>query len=158
VTFTASLLSRRELLLQLTDARDPFFLYTLRLSEDDFAALRRSQDIRVTFAAFPASVELLASSCARDAAGPNPRYTAELHIALGEASLLFIEANAFRNLTHLALRMAPGDDAAVKTHLARCLREARAEAAASSAAAASASAEHAALLSQLETVRHTFLL
>ena len=45
---------------ELTDENDPFFLYVLELSEQDFPALKREQSILVDFNAFPSMlIELL---------------------------------------------------------------------------------------------------
>lgn len=38
---------------QLTDESDPFFLYTLKISEEEFQAVKVDQSILVDFAEFP---------------------------------------------------------------------------------------------------------
>ena len=50
----------QELTLQLTDPLDPFFFYSLTLTESDFGALRRQQGLIVDFAQFPAMITKLA--------------------------------------------------------------------------------------------------
>ena len=50
----------RMLHFELTDDHDPYFLYLLQLTEQDFPTLKREQSILVDFAAFPAQlIELL---------------------------------------------------------------------------------------------------
>ena len=59
-----------------------------------------------------------------------PRYVCELRCpaeATAPCSLVLVETNAFKNLTHLALSVVPGDDSALKTYLAECLASTRAE-------------------------------
>ena len=50
----------QELQVQLTDPADPFFFYSLTLTESDFGALRRQQGLIVDFAQFPAMITKLA--------------------------------------------------------------------------------------------------
>ena len=52
--------SFQELTLQLTDPADPFFFYSLTLTESDFGALRRQQGLILDFAQFPAMITKLA--------------------------------------------------------------------------------------------------
>ena len=44
----------------MTDPADPFFFYSLTLTESDFGALRRQQGLIVDFAQFPAMIAKLA--------------------------------------------------------------------------------------------------
>jgi hypothetical protein len=82
-----------------------------------------------------------------------PRYTAELTHGSGEATLSFVEANSFRNLVHLTLRLGPGNDASVKEHLAACLHVARGETASVRAELRAVTTEATAAIAQLEAVR-----
>ncbi len=41
----------------------------------------------------------------------------------GIAELSVVETNPFKHLTHLALKLQPGNDADVKKYLAKCLRK-----------------------------------
>ena len=55
----------------MTDAAEPYFLYTLDVGEDDFHELKRDQSLLVDFDAFPRKFIELLASCARsgEAAG-----------------------------------------------------------------------------------------
>eukprot|EP00041_Stephanoeca_diplocostata_P030322 m.915789 g.915789 ORF g.915789 m.915789 type:complete len:643 (+) comp23733_c0_seq4:110-2038(+) len=113
-----------DMIVRITDEADAFFLYTLQLTEDDFAGLRRSQDIKVDFASFPRNFIQLLERCGNSA---DTRYLIELELppaanaSTALATLGVIETNDFKNLTHLCLKFVPGNDATVKKHLASCL-------------------------------------
>lgn len=47
----------------LTSEENRFFLYTMEVSEEDFAALRQDQGILVDFASFPSEIIGLLQAC-----------------------------------------------------------------------------------------------
>eukprot|EP00050_Salpingoeca_kvevrii_P022793 m.132205 g.132205 ORF g.132205 m.132205 type:complete len:761 (+) comp9829_c0_seq2:1425-3707(+) len=122
-----------ELVVRLTDEQDPFFLYSLVISEDDFTSLRRSQDIKVDFKTFPENLVALLRLCIEESGKDQPRYLVELErstvhdnqAVVDSAApcgvLRLVETNTFKNLTHLSLQLIPGSDATVKAYLAQCL-------------------------------------
>eukprot|EP00802_Teleaulax_amphioxeia_P008608 Tamp_08617.p1 GENE.Tamp_08617~~Tamp_08617.p1 ORF type:complete len:613 (+),score=164.28 Tamp_08617:132-1970(+) len=103
---------------QLTDESDPFFLYTLRISEEEFQTVKVDQSILVDFAEFPARfLELLRHCLPRDDA-ETPKFAVSLVAGSSATSLQIVETNQFKNLMHLRLDMRAGNDAAVKRYLA----------------------------------------
>ncbi|KAL3867901.1 hypothetical protein ACJMK2_040745 [Sinanodonta woodiana] len=121
--------SKRELVVRLTDEKDLFFLYTLRLGEEDFQSLKSQQGLLVDFGAFPAKFIELLEACLKEEHKEVPKFILHLiHSAAynGErttASLNVVETNAFKHLTHLSLKFLPGSDADVKKYLADCLKQ-----------------------------------
>ena len=103
---------------QLTDESDPFFLYTLRLSEEEFQTVKVDQSILVDFEELPARfLELLRHCLPRDDA-ETPKFAVSLVAGSSATSLQIVETNQFKNLMHLRLDMRAGNDAAVKRYLA----------------------------------------
>lgn len=121
--------------MEITSERDAFFLYTLQVSEEDFHDLKRDQSLLVDFASFPAKfVELLelcrgVNEAAKHNTGgaenrcPNERpaaglkFFAVLAVADGNPVFKVVEANQFKQLTHLSLRFQPGTDETIKMYL-----------------------------------------
>ncbi len=65
----------RALNVELTSETNPFFFYSMRLSEEEFASLRRSQDLLVEFSGFPAYLVGLLKRCSSSsssASSPSP--------------------------------------------------------------------------------------
>jgi spindle assembly abnormal protein 6 len=88
---------------QLTDEADPFFLYTLRVSEEEFQVLKTDQSILVDFSEFPAKFMELLQCCVSASTDDSPKFGSSL-INCGEgAHLSIVETNHFKNLTHLKL-------------------------------------------------------
>eukprot|EP00052_Salpingoeca_macrocollata_P034214 m.329643 g.329643 ORF g.329643 m.329643 type:complete len:663 (+) comp61260_c0_seq1:83-2071(+) len=114
--------TRKYLALRLTDAKDPFFLFNVEISEDDFAGLRQAQNIKVDFATFPSKLIELLRCCQAEASHDIPKFVCDLQTGPQAADFCVVETNTFKNLTHLHLRFAAGSDAAIKTYLAQCLR------------------------------------
>ena len=117
--------------IEVTDDNDSFFLYTLDVSEEDFHFLKADQNLLVEFPSFaPKFIELLqhcvARSQAQSPAGAlSPSSTPPLRFAAaldarnsGKATFDLIEANKFKNLTHLSLKLVKGTDQAIKGYLA----------------------------------------
>jgi len=132
LTLTLQLLEQpgggKDIGIRLTDEADPFFLYALQLSLEDFSRLRQSQNLKVDFTAFPSNVVALVDRCGRR--GGDSAYVLELNTAVDGGTLAMlsvVETNPFKNLVHLSLTLIPGTDCTVKKHLANCLLAHKAE-------------------------------
>ncbi|XP_076814411.1 spindle assembly abnormal protein 6 homolog [Clavelina lepadiformis] len=129
---TTSPLHRKDLLVRLTDGKDPFFLYTLCLGEEDFQCLKTQQGLLVDFSAFPQRFIALLEQCHAEEKNDGPKFllqfvmedglTAGFGINHGNGALKVIETNPFKHLTHLTLSFIPGTDSDVKKYLASCLK------------------------------------
>ena len=112
---------------QLTDETDPFFLYTLRISEDEFQAFKQEQSILVDFAKFPPRFLELLRYCQPSDGADAPNFAVSLVAGSASTALQIVETNEFKNLTHLRLDMRAGNDAAIKRYLAGELAKMTAE-------------------------------
>jgi len=79
----------------MTSEDNHFFLYTLEVSEEDFAALRQDQGILVDFASFPNEMIPLLQCCIASKAESNPKYACgsrswNHHLLLRQEELLVI--------------------------------------------------------------------
>lgn len=118
---------RKDLVIRLTDDTDPFFLYNLVISEEDFQSLKLQQGLLVDFLAFPQKFIDLLQQCMQEHAKETPRFLLQL---LSSATLLenspvllnVVETNPFKHLIHLSLKLLPGNDVEIKKFLAGCLK------------------------------------
>ncbi|NXT02268.1 SAS6 protein, partial [Jacana jacana] len=118
---------KKDLAVRLTDDTDPFFLYNLVISEEDFQSLKSQQGLLVDFSAFPQKFIDLLQQCIQEQNKDIPRFLLQL---VSSASLLdhtpvslnVVETNPFKHLTHLSLKFLPGNDAEIKKFLASCLK------------------------------------
>ncbi|XP_046549882.1 LOW QUALITY PROTEIN: spindle assembly abnormal protein 6 homolog [Haliotis rubra] len=121
-------LHRKELVVRLTDESDLFFLYTLRLGEEDFQSLKVQQGLLVDFGAFPQKFIDLLEMCVKEEHKDVPKFILQF-VSQGSLSekvtgmLNIVETNPFKHLTHLSLKFIPGQDADVKKYLADCLKQ-----------------------------------
>ncbi|XP_067839314.1 spindle assembly abnormal protein 6 homolog isoform X1 [Heptranchias perlo] len=123
---------KKDLTIRLTDDTDPFFLYNLTIGEEDFQSLKNQQGLLVEFSAFPQRFIELLDQCIREQSKEVPRFMLQLVTqspALDRmpASLNIIETNPFKHLTHLSLKLLPGNDSDVKKYLAICLQNVKME-------------------------------
>ncbi|NXY48827.1 SAS6 protein, partial [Ceuthmochares aereus] len=117
----------QDLAVRLTDDTDPFFLYNLVISEEDFQSLKSQQGLLVDFSAFPQKFIDLLQQCIQEQNKDIPRFLLQL---VSSSSLLdhtpvylnVVETNAFKHLTHLSLKFLPGNDTEIKKFLATCLK------------------------------------
>ncbi|XP_025053098.1 spindle assembly abnormal protein 6 homolog isoform X3 [Alligator sinensis] len=124
---TSTPIHKRDLVVQLTDDTDPFFLYNLVISEEDFQSLKFQQGLLVDFSAFPQRFIDLLQQCIQEQNKDIPRFLLQL---VSSASALdhkpvflnVVETNPFKHLTHLSLQFLPGNDAEIKKFLANCLK------------------------------------
>lgn len=119
-------ISRKELVVRLTDEKDPFFLFTLRLAEDDFQGLKVQQGLLVDFGAFPQKFIDLLELCLHEEHKEVPKFVLQLVCnstsLMCAASLNIIETNPFKHLNHLSLKFLSGTDADIKCYLAECMK------------------------------------
>ncbi|XP_064625249.1 spindle assembly abnormal protein 6 homolog [Lineus longissimus] len=124
-------LHRKELVVRLTDESDLFFLYTLKLGEEDFQSLKCQQGLLVDFGAFPQKFIDLLELCLQEERRESPKYLLQFLCPAISGSdkdtwaLNVVETNPFKHLTHLSLRFLPGKDNDVKKYLADCLKMAK---------------------------------
>ncbi|XP_031231128.1 spindle assembly abnormal protein 6 homolog isoform X2 [Mastomys coucha] len=118
---------RKDLVIRLTDDTDPFFLYNLVISEEDFQSLKLQQGLLVDFLAFPQKFIDLLQQCMQEHVKETPRFLLQL---ISPAALLdntpvllnVVETNPFKHLIHLSLKLLPGNDVEIKKFLAGCLK------------------------------------
>ena len=137
LTGTRIIVGQRERLLhiELTDAEDSFFLYTLDVSEDEFHRLKHDQSLLVEFGEFPTNVIALLNACNESSptfsavldtttmpigAHPSSSTTTPPHQG---CTFNIVESNNFKVLKHLSLRFRAGTDASVKKYLAERLQQ-----------------------------------
>ncbi|KAF5911086.1 hypothetical protein HPG69_001051 [Diceros bicornis minor] len=118
---------RKDLVIRLTDESDPFFLYNLVISEEDFQSLKFQQGLLVDFLAFPQKFIDLLQQCTQEHAKEIPRFLLQLVspaaiLDNSPAFLNVVETNPFKHLTHLSLKLLPGNDVEIKKFLAGCLK------------------------------------
>ncbi|KAM4023334.1 spindle assembly abnormal protein 6 homolog isoform 2-T2 [Anomaloglossus baeobatrachus] len=117
---------KKDLVVRMTDDTDPFFLYNLVISEDDFQSLKLQQGLLVDFSSFPKKFIDLLYQCINEENKEVPRFLLQLSsgtvLGSSPAQLDIVETNPFKHLTHLSLRLLPANDLEVKTYLATCLK------------------------------------
>jgi len=112
---------------EVTDDNDPYFLYVLDVGEQDFHALKREQSILVDFSLFPGMFIQLLEHCAAVSSSPvggadeddgadASAFLARINQTTGVFSV--VEANNFKQITHIGIQMRPGNDAIIKAYLA----------------------------------------
>jgi len=131
VQTTTSPIHRKELLVRITDDTNPFFLYNLSLSEEDFQQLKTQQGLLVDFSSFPQNLIGLLEKCIEEENKDDPMFVLEFFcndIIVSEqhvGTLKVIQINSFKNLQHLSLKLIHGNDSDLKTYLASCLKVAQ---------------------------------
>lgn len=120
---------------EITDERDPYFLYYMNVGEQDFHILKRDQSILVDFNVFPLKLIELIQLCLQthqtqaeessenksSSEGPGltatafdnsiATFVAKLDTSGENGILSLVEANKFKQLTHISLVLKPGNDA-----------------------------------------------
>ncbi|XP_049911481.1 spindle assembly abnormal protein 6 homolog [Epinephelus moara] len=128
---TTSPVHKRDLLVRLTDDIDPYFLFNLSISEEDFQSLKVQQGLLIDFASFPQKFIDLLNLCYSEQESDNPRFllhfSSQSPVLEGPANFSVVETNAFKHLNHLSLRLVQGSDKEVKDYLAVCLSSLKAE-------------------------------
>ncbi|XP_064479556.1 spindle assembly abnormal protein 6 homolog [Ornithodoros turicata] len=112
---------RKELFIQLTDEADPFFVYSLTLTEDDFHVLKSQQGLLVDFLAFPQKFVDLLEMCIKDEHKDGPKFVmmfaAHGRLGCDPSFLDVVETNPFKHLVHLSLKLTPAPESFVRKHL-----------------------------------------
>ncbi|XP_041791095.1 spindle assembly abnormal protein 6 homolog [Chelmon rostratus] len=128
---TTSPVHKRDLLVKLTDDVDPFFLFNLSISEEDFQSLKVQQGLLIDFTSFPQKFIDLLNLCYSEQESDNPRFLLHLSchspVLEGPGNLSVVETNVFKHLNHLSLRLAHGSDKEIKDYLAVCLSSLKVE-------------------------------
>ncbi|XP_022625463.1 spindle assembly abnormal protein 6 homolog [Seriola dumerili] len=128
---TTSPVHKRDLLVRLTDDLDPYFLFNLSISEEDFQSLKVQQGLLIDFASFPQKFIDLLNLCYSEQKSDFPRFLLHLScqspVLEGPANFSVVETNAFKHLNHLSLRLAQGSDKDIKDYLAVCLSSLKVE-------------------------------
>ncbi|CAI5776669.1 Spindle assembly abnormal protein 6 homolog [Podarcis lilfordi] len=124
---TTNPIHRKDLVVRLTEDSDPFFLYNLVISEEDFQSLKLQQSLLVDFSAFPQRFIDLLQHCIQEQNKDIPRFLLHLvssgpNLDHTPAFLNVVETNPFKHLTHLSLKFLPGNDSEIKKFLATCLK------------------------------------
>ncbi|XP_053104849.1 spindle assembly abnormal protein 6 homolog [Hemicordylus capensis] len=124
---TSNPIHRKDLVVRLTEDADPFFLYSLVISEEDFQSLKLQQSLLVDFSAFPQRFIDLLQLCIQEQNKDIPRFLLQLvssgpNLEHAPSSLNVVETNPFKHLTHLSLKFLPGNDGEIKKFLATCLK------------------------------------
>ncbi|XP_029004152.1 spindle assembly abnormal protein 6 homolog isoform X2 [Betta splendens] len=111
---TTSPIHKRDLLVRLTDDADPYFLFNLSISEEDFQSLKVQQGLLIDFASFPQKFIDLLNLCYSEQESDHPRFLLQLSgqnsVLEGPTSFSVVETNAFKHLNHLSLRLTQGSD------------------------------------------------
>eukprot|EP00761_Pharyngomonas_kirbyi_P000574 gb/GECH01000574.1/.p1 GENE.gb/GECH01000574.1/~~gb/GECH01000574.1/.p1 ORF type:complete len:658 (+),score=186.55 gb/GECH01000574.1/:1-1974(+) len=110
------------LCVRITDPNDPFFLFTLHLSEEEFKTIKSNQSLLVDFSMFPGKIIDLLQSCVKSHSEESPTFFAMLEIHQTESFFKVLENTAFRQLDHLSLQLRAGNDNAIKKYLASQLK------------------------------------
>eukprot|EP00873_Tetraselmis_striata_P030008 jgi/Tetstr1/450272/TSEL_037308.t1 len=107
----------------LTSEDNHFFLYTMEVSEEDFANLRQDQGILVDFSMFPAEIISLLECCISGSSASGPRFQAVLDARRGDAQFSIVETNQFKHITHISLVFRQASDQTIKQYLSSRLQE-----------------------------------
>ncbi|XP_078074332.1 spindle assembly abnormal protein 6 homolog [Mustelus asterias] len=118
---------KKDLVVRLTDDIDPFFLYNLIITEEDFQSLKHQQGLLIDFSAFPQKFIDLLQQCIQEESKEVPRFLLQLVSSAPlfdctPAYLNVVETNPFKHLNHLSLKLLHGTDVEMKKYLASCLK------------------------------------
>lgn len=121
VTFSNShsKVSKQVLNIQVSDDEDPFFFYSLVLTEDDYQRLKQLQGLLVDFESFPSQVIRLLENC-KENESSSSKFLLLLEEenngvgSVAKTSLKIVETNNFKHLCHLVLQIEPGNDNDIK--------------------------------------------
>jgi SAS-6-like protein len=101
---------------------DPFFVWQAVLTEDDYAVLRRDQNLVIDFSHFPYKMAELLDKCRKCSQEERPSFYALLNTTQDDvqgrmAMLMIVETTTFRQITHIALKLAPINEQTLRQHL-----------------------------------------
>ncbi|XP_029919104.1 spindle assembly abnormal protein 6 homolog [Myripristis murdjan] len=128
---TTSPVHKKDLLVRLTDDADPYFLFRLSISEEDFQSLKVQQGLLIDFSSFPQKFIDLLNLCMSEQESDSPRFLLQLLCQApaldSSATFSVVETNAFKHLNHLSLRLLQGTDKEIKDYLVVCLSSLKGE-------------------------------
>ncbi|XP_077573113.1 spindle assembly abnormal protein 6 homolog [Stigmatopora nigra] len=126
-----STLQKHDLLVRLTDDTDPYFLFLLVLSEEDFRSLKEERGMVIEFRSFPERLIEYVEKCRTEQSSSESRYDLLLSCNSpsldGPAELTVVETNSFIKYTPVCLRFTPASDKYVKEYVANSLTLLKAE-------------------------------
>lgn len=120
IVSSSSKVSKQSLYIQVTDEEDPYLLYSLLLTEEEYACLKSVQGLLVDFYNFPHELVRLFEECRKD--GKESKFLLMLEeeakndgLTDGKRTYLkVVEANNFKHLCHLQLQLTAGSDDDIK--------------------------------------------
>ena len=107
----------KSITLVITNSEDPFFYYSLSLTEEDFLNLRTQQGLLVDFANFPTMVVQLLEKSLSEGHTSQPKFVLVLNLTKAQPCLEFTELNLFKHLVHLSLIVLRATDNQLKDYL-----------------------------------------
>lgn len=114
-----SIVSKQVLSIQVNDDEDPFYYYSLVLTEEDYQRLKQLQGLLVDFDSFPTQVIRLLEQCKEQESNDSKflllleedrKNGGDFH----QTSLKIVETNNFKHLCHLVLYIEAGNDNDIK--------------------------------------------
>uniref|UniRef100_A0A0A9X5D1 Spindle assembly abnormal protein 6 N-terminal domain-containing protein n=1 Tax=Lygus hesperus TaxID=30085 RepID=A0A0A9X5D1_LYGHE len=117
--------SKHVLNIQVLDDDDPFFFYSLAVTEEDYLRLKSSQGLLVDFDNFPTQVVRLLEQCKNQGCNPAKFLLLLEEEGRGEFSktmLKIVETNNFKHLCHLVLQIDHGSDEEIKKIMVRKIK------------------------------------
>ncbi|CAB0014427.1 unnamed protein product [Nesidiocoris tenuis] len=120
-----SKVSKQVLHVQVFDDEDPFFFYSLVVSEEDYLKLKTSQGLLVDFDNFPTQVVRLLEQC-KDCDSHSAKFLLLLEeegrAEYARTLLKIVETNNFKHLCHLVLSIEHGSDEEIKKILVKKIK------------------------------------
>lgn len=112
---------KKEVILRLTDEKDEFFWFQLKITEEDFQILKAQQELLIDFKAFPQMVIQYLENCQQRNAFEASKFSLLFNLSGGGPSsvghLSVVQSNEFKQLKLLQLEFHPGTDGEVKNYL-----------------------------------------
>ncbi|CAH8669899.1 unnamed protein product [Schistosoma rodhaini] len=121
---------KKDLEIRLTDDDDFYFLYSIRITVDEFTEIKQQQGLLINFDEFEQKVADLLCICSQEEAIESPKYGLRFSRNTEERDcglLQIVEATNFKYLHHLSLTLYAADDEKLKLFLASRLKKHKAE-------------------------------
>ncbi|CAH8623278.1 unnamed protein product [Heterobilharzia americana] len=120
---------KKELEFRLTDCDDFYFLFSARITVDEFSKIKHQQGLLVNFNDFEQRVVDLLHTCSQEEYKEAPKYGLRFSKTPGEGCglLQIVEATNFKYLHHLSLNLGAADDEKLKAYLVSCLKKLKTE-------------------------------
>ncbi|CAH8288057.1 unnamed protein product [Schistosoma rodhaini] len=117
---------KKDLEIRLTDDDDFYFLYSIRITVDEFTEIKQQQGLLINFDEFEQKVADLLCICSQEEAIESPKYGLRFSRNTEERDcglLQIVEATNFKYLHHLSLTLYAADDEKLKLFLASRLKK-----------------------------------